>query len=156
MNLLTMELNRRYGDKGLDSASRPILAVSVNPGAVKSDIWRHVPTQVKWVYDRFMDVFYLTTEQGCATSLYAAICESSRLTSCSASTVEGGKLRSHPSLPYLVPYASPCRLLAFEMLGFFAGPQTGRPSLPPTPTKTAAELWEFSDQICDKTLGNVS
>jgi hypothetical protein len=96
MNLLTMEINRRYGFKDQQScsnsgntrhaaiaigdlqtvkqpSSRPIIAVSANPGAVRSDIWRHVPPAVMWIYDLFMRMAYLSVDQGSATSVYAAL-----------------------------------------------------------------------------------
>ena len=177
MNLLTMEINRRYLNVDL-SAARPVLAISANPGglflsiflpsflsrtqlcaydfrfrdlhihgpiihhieikgAVKSDIWRHVPQQVMYMYSKFMDLFYLTPKQGAATSLYAALAddryifddmdrlivnnrsfETGGFTKLPTSlSSPGGKWCTHMNLPYLIPYKLPFQALAFEMLG---------------------------------------
>ena len=48
--LFTMELNKRYGDKGLRS-------VAVNPGSVSSDIWRNESAFTQKMYS----LLYLTT-----------------------------------------------------------------------------------------------
>ena len=60
--LLTHELNRRYSNQGLR-------AVSVNPGAVNSDIWRDFPAFMMKVHD----MIYLTSKQGSRPSYAAAI-----------------------------------------------------------------------------------
>ena len=60
--LLTEELNERYGEQGLR-------AVSANPGAVNSDIWRNYPSYMM----RIHDVIYLTSKQGSSTSFAASV-----------------------------------------------------------------------------------
>ena len=59
--LFSLELNRRYGSKGLRS-------IAVNPGAVNSDIWRNKP---RWLVAIFR-LLYLTSKQGSYTSVAAA------------------------------------------------------------------------------------
>jgi NAD(P)-dependent dehydrogenase (short-subunit alcohol dehydrogenase family) len=66
MNLLARDINRAR----LSDGNAP-LAVAVNPGAVKSDIWRHVWPPMKPAFDVVSNVF-ITPDQGCATSVYAA------------------------------------------------------------------------------------
>lgn len=47
--------------------------VTVNPGAVASDIWRGVPARLKaGLLDPLMALAFLSTDEGCATSLHAA------------------------------------------------------------------------------------
>ena len=56
LNYLTMLINKRCASQDA-KASRPVrrvTAVSVNPGAVRSDIWRHVPWPMSYPYDLFM------------------------------------------------------------------------------------------------------
>lgn len=47
-------------------------AFSVNPGAVRSDIWRFVPKLVMPIYDFFMRLLYLSVEEGCNPSVYTS------------------------------------------------------------------------------------
>ncbi|CAJ1947707.1 unnamed protein product [Cylindrotheca closterium] len=59
--LFTSELQRRYGDK--------MLSIAVNPGAVYSDIWRNYSK----IQQKLFRLLYLTPEQGCQTSVAAAV-----------------------------------------------------------------------------------
>ena len=52
------ELRRRFAASGSSAT-----AFSVNPGAVRSDIWRHIPKFVMPVLDFLMRMFFITTEQ---------------------------------------------------------------------------------------------
>jgi hypothetical protein len=53
-----------------------VRAVSVNPGAVNSDIWRSIPAfLLKYVVGPIFRLVYLTTEQGAATSVAGCFVE---------------------------------------------------------------------------------
>jgi NAD(P)-dependent dehydrogenase (short-subunit alcohol dehydrogenase family) len=129
---------------------RGVLAVSVNPGAVLSDIWRYYPFQ--WLIRFIFSLFFLTVQQGCATSVFAAAIDETiiqqhrfgkenvdilengmivikSLSSRPAYTV-GGRMIHHPDVPYVIPYAFPWKLLAFEIIGPYAGPRFSTLSLP--------------------------
>lgn len=119
MNYLTMEINRRYAFPPYCS-QRPITAVSVNPGAVRSNIWRAVPWPMSIPYDLLMRVLYLTTEQGASSSIFAASVPYNELfASSDVSNADGevaepslkhrasqawGKFCGHVMLPYVTPY----------------------------------------------------
>jgi NAD(P)-dependent dehydrogenase (short-subunit alcohol dehydrogenase family) len=116
MNLLTIEINKRYQEKNCPNekssadisqtscaSSRSIRAISANPGAVKSDIWRNVPKEIMWIYQIFMNIFYLTPEQGSETSVYAALCKFDDLNFPSSNNYSN-KWCSNIYLPYLIPY----------------------------------------------------
>jgi NAD(P)-dependent dehydrogenase (short-subunit alcohol dehydrogenase family) len=116
MNYLTLEINRRYR-KSATSRLRPITAVSVNPGAVRSDIWRAVPWPISVVYNWFMHLVYLSTKQGSAVSVMASTVSDETLFETAGTADEltllqsdasksGGKQCGHPLLPYAVPYRS--------------------------------------------------
>ena len=192
LNLLTLEINRRCApphtsipasDKHTDTTAtrphRPITAVSVNPGAVRSDIWRSVPSAVAGLYDIFMRLFYLTVEQGAAPALYGATVTDKELalhnTSPSCCRIGrkgagghdgerttygqdrhsghgGGRMTWHPYVPYIVPYHTTPPLLAWEMIGPFAGPQWAAPSLPTDPVGVAERLWMFSESVVQQQL----
>ena len=61
--LFASELARRYGEHG-------ITAVSVHPGFIASDIWRHIPAPVRWGMKLFMSMS--STEDGARTSVHCA------------------------------------------------------------------------------------
>ena len=164
MNFLTMEINRLYNNSSVNDESRPVIAISVNPGAVRSDIWRYVPFQT--VFNTLMKCYFLEVTEGSATSIYASIVNreviddlkneiinknESLLSNC-----KGGEFIKHPDLPYLVPYHIPFPLLAFEMAGRFAGPRFADVSLPIvdnlSPSELATNLWSFSAELCKKVL----
>lgn len=168
MNLLTMEINKRNDKvKGVESVTTSkcrtrIRAMSANPGAVRSDIWRHVPRGVMWLYDMVMRLLFLDVEEGCASSVHAALLDDASIDEFIAShrpsterlEVRGGKLVYHALIPYVVPYDMPLPvpLLAFELFGPFAGPRLGHVTVPPHASKIAADLWEFSEQLCRQQL----
>jgi NAD(P)-dependent dehydrogenase (short-subunit alcohol dehydrogenase family) len=134
MNLLTYELNKRYSKA--NQGERPIYAISANPGAVRSDIWRNVPIAVMWIYDLFMRIFYLSCKQGSATTVYAA--------------ANDFELTKKFEIPYLIPYFMPFQLEAFEMIGKFSGPRWGKVSLPFDHDSVASELYKFSESVCNE------
>lgn len=60
----TKELRRKFQAAGSNAT-----AFAVNPGAVRSDIWRFVPKLVKPVFDVFIRLLFLNVEEGCCTSV---------------------------------------------------------------------------------------
>lgn len=60
--LFTIELNKRYGEKGIRS-------IAVNPGSVSSDIWRNESALTQKLYS----MVYLTPEQGSSTSIAGSV-----------------------------------------------------------------------------------
>lgn len=162
MNYLTLEINKRFSGtlflssetSSKQSSKRSVISLSVNPGAVKSDIWRSVPTIVQFPYNIFMSIFYLTTEQGCDTSLSACILpveeiiNHSRISSSSYSLNKqsDAHLTLHPLIPYLIPYRMYWRCLGFEMINAFVGSNWGYISLPADSENLSMKLWNFS---CD-------
>lgn len=70
MTMLAFEIHRRYANKSIQEGR--IFGIAVNPGAVRSEIWRNVYPIIKPVYDLFMRVMYLDSRQGSETSVHAA------------------------------------------------------------------------------------
>lgn len=60
MSMLALEWQRRLDAAGEGSR---VLCVAVNPGAVRSSIWRRVPTWGAGCWDTFMSLAFLTAEQ---------------------------------------------------------------------------------------------
>jgi len=119
MCFFTRALNRSM----LVEKGHGIRAFSVNPGAVRSDIWRSVPMIVAPIYDAFMRVAYLDVSQGCVPSV-AAACED---------FPEG--------VEYLQPYFSPSGApLFFEIIGPYVGYAPMIPTLPPDADEEAQRL----------------
>lgn len=202
MNLLTMELNHRFSDHAkvqtsidhiirsstqgvrkwyINRPTRPLIAVSVNPGAVQSEIWRSMPLR-----SLFLSVtkhFFLSTDQGSNCSVYAATVPESTLRnymlSHDWSERNVGTLCLRGDVPYVTPYAMPLGLLAFEMLGTYAGPRFSGISIPKSsadcrhkgeiaraadrgdkqynvdfssPRELALLLWQFSAECCHRVL----
>ena len=150
LNYLTIEINRRYGlSRRSDShdeqegrkKKRRITAISVNPGAVRSDIWRHVPWPISYPYDLVMRLLYLNVEEGAAPSLFAA-------------TVPFPQSRS--LLPYVCPYRVHGNILAFEMLGPFGGATWATPTLPNKASEKAKELYLFSESLINSLVSSES
>eukprot|EP00752_Nemacystus_decipiens_P012085 g10715.t1 len=101
MVLFAKELRRRFAASGSSAT-----AFSVNPGAVRSDIWRHVPKFVMPVFDFLMRMFFVNTEQGCCTSVCASSWPLERLS--------GGDYYQ----PYWMPFGCPWPC---ELMGPFVG-----------------------------------
>jgi len=65
--VFTYELNKRLAQHG-------IKAISVNPGAVNSEIWRNFPSfLLKYILRPAFRLFYLNSKQGSRTSIVAAV-----------------------------------------------------------------------------------
>ena len=66
--LFALALNQKFGS---EKSKKQVRAISVNPGAVASDIWRSFPA----ITQPFIQRIFLSTDQGCATSVAAAVGE---------------------------------------------------------------------------------
>jgi len=166
MHYLTMEVNRRWDCRkpyhfscydipvhsaeevtcSKDQLRRPVVGISVNPGAVRSDIWRNYP--LKWLMDYAMRALFLDVQQGASTSVYAAVLDIELLRSyqvgISAPTFPashsqrvtyqvhdgGGRMCLRADCPYVVPYYTAYGLLALELFGAYAGPRFSPITLP--------------------------
>lgn len=129
--LLSIELNGRFAGK--------VTAVAVNPGAVRSDIWRGVPQLVlTYVYDPFMALFFLDTTEGAATTLAAAT------ESFTAPPPHGVWYLS----PYWIPPYLPAACVSpFDMMGPFIGSAPAQPRLPSEAKHIASLLWEDTESL---------
>lgn len=151
MTLLTLAINFRF-HKG----SSDISSVACNPGAVRSDIWRHIPRWLQGLYDIFMRIIYLSVEQGSLTSIHAATMTNEEIKAyayryrhlLNASDVKTLKWTYHPYLPYIIPYNVPVRLLCFEMIGPMSKPHCGEVSVPKGCNLVCEDLWKVSADIC--------
>lgn len=179
MNLLTMEINRRYASTAANAAAssegkmvRPLYAVSANPGAVKSDIWRNVP--FPRIFGAIADIFFLQVNEGaettvCAATVYETCLESFRMKYPKAVELNAG-FNVHGDVPYFIPYEMPFPSLFFEMLGKYGGCKMGGVSFPkPNLHKSgetkelfkvefqsiedlSSQLWNYSAHLCKTVL----
>ena len=145
--LFTIELNKRYGDKGIRS-------IAVNPGSVSSDIWRNESALTQKIYS----LVYLTPQQGSSTSIAGSI----------------GKLPIDAI--YLQPYwqptfrrkmhstiesfqrSYPLPFPMFEMLGPYISHSVTVPRLPLDGCggyKSSGQLWNVCDGLTADTLPTV-
>jgi NAD(P)-dependent dehydrogenase (short-subunit alcohol dehydrogenase family) len=178
MQLLTMAINQRNDQQQQSpSAGRDVLAISVNPGAVSSDIWRHVP--FKKLFTFLTNLVFLNTQHGAKTSVYAALIDekiirdyrSSRSSSTTSASYSGTK--KYKDIPYLIPYHMYWDSIIFELLGnSFHTPEFASVSLPQeysemiektirrkelnvkfaNPNELSQQLWQFSSDICYRFL----
>lgn len=143
MNFFTSYINKQTTGE----QKRSILALSVNPGAVKSSIWRHLPC--KGFFDMIMDCFFLNVEDGAKTTLHACTVGEEQIRSYQV-TYSGnenlfGKMIFRPDIPYLTPYHSSGHLHE-EIMGSFHVPDFRPISYPSTPLDSAGEYTAFSVQ----------
>lgn len=128
--LFTVQLNELYLDSNIH-------AISVNPGAVNSDIWRFInPTLFKYIVGPVFQLLYLTTAQASSSVFTAAT-----------------SLRCS-NLTYFQPYWLPKSISStpfpvFEMLGPFVGSLATAPRLPQgdDSTKSAENLWMACEEV---------
>ena len=132
--LFTSELQRRYG------AGK---SIAVNPGAVSSDIWRNYSR----ARQRLFRLLYLTPEQGCLTSVAAAVLD------WHDEEENGGAAAANRAL-YLQPYRLPgakkdrAPFPLFEMLGPYKGYQATAPRLPKDGGVRASQaLFEVCEEL---------
>lgn len=130
--LFTSELERRYGPT--------MQSIAVNPGAVYSDIWRNYSK----LQQRLFRLLYLTPQQGCQTSVAAAVLDEFN------SSSEDGMI-------YLQPYRLPPRrnndappFPMFEMLGPFMGYRETKPRLP---VDGGVQASKSLFQVCEELTG---
>jgi NAD(P)-dependent dehydrogenase (short-subunit alcohol dehydrogenase family) len=168
MNLLALDLQRRFSDSATASAAAggsvgsgggsgrsagivgPKLvarAVAVNPGAVASDIWRGVPWLLRKVcLDPLMALVFLNPDEGCATSVHAATQPLPPPTSSVSSPASSTTTRS-AAVPYYVPYWVPAwSSLPFEAAGPFMGARLAPQRLPANAGTAARLLWDLSER----------
>lgn len=112
-------------------------SISVNPGAVLSNIWRHWPTPARQIARPLMALAFLSPAQGAAPVVAAA----------AAHTLRDGASANHTlrSGDYLVPYhvlshAEPIAT-ACEVMGPFAGPQVAMPNPIADDAEVGQALW---------------
>jgi retinol dehydrogenase-12 len=128
--LFTTQLNKLYQDSNIH-------AISVNPGAVNSDIWRHInPTLFKYIVGPVFRLLYLTPAQA-SSGVFAAAT---------------GVNRSNSTYfqPYWLPKSiSSTPFPVFEMLGPFIGSLATEPRLPQgdDTTKSAENLWMACEDV---------
>ena len=126
MVLLAVELNRRAAAAG----GGPV-AAAVDPGAVRSDIWRHTPGLLMWAWDLLMRATFLTPAQGAAPSIHAATLPTAALAAAARTK----------HAPYFAPYPTPDFMpLPFEMMGPFCGACACAPRLPAEYEAVAARV----------------
>lgn len=130
MMIFTQELRSRMAQDGAN-----FNAFAVSPGNVKSDIWRAVPILVRIPLDLAARVAFLSTEQGCHTSVMAALAPLEEL------STDG-----EPAL-YLQPYKGPVQRRPFDCIGPFAGTVKTKACLPPDIENEGKRLWETSLNI---------
>jgi NAD(P)-dependent dehydrogenase (short-subunit alcohol dehydrogenase family) len=193
INFLTMEINKRNDQffskqqqqqpdkarqKNVNNTpiSREVIAISVNPGAVSSDIWRHVP--FKSFFLKLISCFFLSTNEGSKSSVYAALIKDSLLKSYREATdrvssERGGRLLFYRDIPYFSPYHMYWNSFMFELLGYCqATPELVGVSLPQcsssihensihdknfqvsfsSPEDLSKQLWDYSGVLCKKLL----
>lgn len=117
-----------------DLSERGIPAVAVNPGAVDSDIWRHVWTPFKPAFHLIASLLFLTPDQGSATSVEAA----------ANPQISSGYLAPYWHPPVGFPARS-----AFEFFGPFAGGNNlAYDRLPPHHAQVSQALWRKCRLLC--------
>lgn len=121
----------------LSSAAGQVESISVNPGAVLSNIWRHWPTPARQIARPLMALAFLSPAQGAAPVVAAA----------AAHTLRDGASANHTlrSGDYLVPYHvlshSEPLATACEVMGPFAGPQVAMPNPIANDPEVGEALW---------------
>ena len=144
--LLAAAVEARY-------AARGVRGVSVNPGAVASDIWRDsFPAWFVPVWQMVMACLFLTSAQGAETTIAAL---TAPLPDASGAA-EGGCSVAHYFVPYLLPFqycspsylCDPLQFLPFETLGMYAGAWRIAPDLRGADAAAAGErLWAQSEAL---------
>eukprot|EP00467_Chlorarachnion_reptans_P019712 CAMPEP_0114507072 /NCGR_PEP_ID=MMETSP0109-20121206/11804_1 /TAXON_ID=29199 /ORGANISM="Chlorarachnion reptans, Strain CCCM449" /LENGTH=372 /DNA_ID=CAMNT_0001685779 /DNA_START=131 /DNA_END=1249 /DNA_ORIENTATION=- len=132
MVVYTYMLNGEFSkEKGV-----AIRAIAANPGAVQSEIWRFIPAFVQPLTASLMNVFFLTPQQGCSTSVAAACDELEK------------------NIVYLQPYLMPSwGRLPFEVVGPYVGAQPMDPWIPGSLEEAKTSLAEVCDAAIARTLG---
>ncbi|CAM9460744.1 unnamed protein product [Sphacelaria rigidula] len=131
MVLFAKELRRRFAASGSTAT-----AFAVNPGAVRSDIWRSTPSIIMPIYDAWMRMFFLNIEEGCRPSVCASALP----------------LESLSGDDYYQPYWLPFgRNIPAEILGVYAGCAPAKPSLPKDEPAASGALWTACENVLKTT-----
>ncbi|CAN0057163.1 unnamed protein product [Ascophyllum nodosum] len=125
--LFVKELRRRFVASGSSAT-----AFSVNPGAVRSDIWRFLPRLLMAIHNLSMKVLFLDVERGCRVSV------------CTSAMPLASLSGSDYYQPYWLPFGC---VLPFETMGPFVGCAPGRPSLPKDEPTVSGEMWAACERI---------
>lgn len=128
-------------------------AACANPGAVNSEIWYRGQLGAAaegYVLRPLFGALMLTPEQGCATSVAAALWPLGSLVAARG----GARLCLCPYVaPYVVPAAAP---LPFELHGPFAGARPCAPAAAALDVRAAAELWALCAEEAAEHLGGAA
>ncbi len=128
-----------------DGVADRIAAIAVNPGAVNSDIWRTFPRWCMCFARPLMNLLFLTTSQGAATSIEAA-----------TSPRPGGWRLEPGDRVYLTPYSipswatNPTLATLFDSLGPFRGARFAASSPISFDPASASALWRASEAAVAK------
>ncbi len=128
--VLAAEVSRRY-------ASRGVVGVACNPGAVNSQIWYRgsdswgsTPRWLERLFGRVFRLAFLTPDQAACVAV-------------SAATDDGWAEKAAAGPLYLCPYRTPWRgAMLFELHGPFAGPRVCRPHRAVGDPEAGRDLWE--------------
>ena len=154
------ELQRRLVGTG-------VAAVAVNPGAVRSTIWRNCSRANLCWLSPLMRLTFLTPEQGSATSVAAATAPDVggvRLDGASsAHPAAGGGGGGAGGVVYLSPYAWAPRWLGAvaggatcgDLLGPFAGPTVHLPTPPSVDARVGLALWTACEAAVARAHGGL-
>lgn len=115
--LHSLDLRKRFEADGSSAT-----AIAVHPGNCRTDLWRYVPHQLHAMFDWYMRVFFLSPEQGCHTSIAAAVVPLEQLQDSNGQLVQ-----------FLQPYFDPLPTFmerAGNQIGPFAGWQKSVAALP--------------------------
>ncbi|CAN0078684.1 unnamed protein product [Scytosiphon promiscuus] len=129
MVLFAKELRRRFVAAGSSAT-----AFAVNPGVVRSDIYRECPKLVFPVFDLFMRLAFLNVDQGCCPSVCAASWPLEKLHG------------SDYYQPYWMPFSLYFPFLG-ELIAPFVGCAPATPSLPEDEPAASAELWTACERV---------
>jgi NAD(P)-dependent dehydrogenase (short-subunit alcohol dehydrogenase family) len=144
--LFSNEFNRRY-------ATRGVIAISVSPGSVNSDIWRGFPKCVEVAFAPLRRCIFLAPAQGASTSLFAALEfePPQPLPPPHASDAERRKQLHFYFAPYWVPEGR--FALAFELLGRHRRAHRVASAECTHDPRLAADLWRLSDALVREAPG---
>ncbi|CAM9316964.1 unnamed protein product, partial [Laminaria digitata] len=127
MVLLAKELGRRFAAAGSSAT-----AFSVNPGCVRTDIFRFIPNLMMPVIQIPMRLLFLDADEGCRTSVCASALPLKSL--CDSDYYQ----------PYWMPFGCP---IPCEVMGPFVGCATGNPTVPKNELAASAEMWAACERI---------
>ncbi|CAM9258793.1 unnamed protein product [Hapterophycus canaliculatus] len=131
MVLFAKELRRRFAAAGASAT-----AFAVNPGVVRSDIYRSLPKLILPAFDLYLRLAHLNLDQGCCPSMCAATWPLEKLS----------------ESDYFQPYWMPFGLyypFPGELVAPFVGCAPAMPSLPKDEPAASAELWRACERMIE-------